>query len=102
MLTSTEVLNTTTEPTLVPADLFHSATVFTTQPITELHTDNSSLVPTINTGAVDYRNGLKILSFPVSGLAFFLVSLLVTILLFVTLGLLGHLLGFHFYLSEYK
>ena len=87
--------------TMTPIEmlLFSDAT---TQQITDLVTSATTTLSSSVAGPIDYQQGLKILNLPVPGIAYFLISLLVTVLLAITLGLLGHLLGFHIFLSKLK
>ena len=62
---------------------------------------NESAVTSQATPVCDFHQNLKIFG-PVSGQAFFAVMIVLAILLLISLILLGHLLGFHLYLSKYK
>ncbi len=61
---------------------------------------NSDSDPDPDPDSLDvYRNDLKIFK-QVPGLAFFIVAVVIAVLLLVALCLLGHLLGFHLFLSK--
>ncbi|XP_072024866.1 uncharacterized protein [Amphiura filiformis] len=96
-LVSTTDISSTLLGTVEPIKMLASSIATPTQPITEVLL-SSSMVPSVGSSIDYYHNGLQIMLQPVSGIAFFCVSVLFTILLLITLGLLGHLLGFHCYL----
>ncbi|XP_022107535.1 uncharacterized protein LOC110988393 [Acanthaster planci] len=90
-------------PRLLHPELFDNAA--TTQPTVttdesmsgQILNNSTSPSPDNSDPLLAYRTGLRIFA-EVSGIAFFVVAIVMAVLLFVTLCLLGHLLGFHLYL----